>query len=212
MNFFDIQNTAFEILNYKISYIEFVGTLFGFISVYLATRANVWTWSAGVINIVCLFVLFYQVQLYPDMFLQIYYLGITIIGWLNWDKTHKALPISNFKQAKSYFILLSVIAVLVAIFGELFANIDVYFPKVFPQKSAFPYLDTFVMIASIIATYLLAQKNSFNWVMWIVIDIVCVYLYVQKGVYFLSIEYGVFVILAIYGYINWSNQLKTQVK
>jgi len=73
MIFFDINNIAFTVLNYPISYVELIGTLFGFISVYLAAKANILTWSTGIINELFLFIMFFQIQLYADMFLQIYF-------------------------------------------------------------------------------------------------------------------------------------------
>jgi nicotinamide mononucleotide transporter len=64
------------------------------------------------------------------------------------------------------------------------------------------------MVSSIIATVLLARKKVENWYLWITVDIVCVGLYFKKGVYFLSLEYIIFLGLASYGLYNWRKQLK----
>ena len=73
MTFFDINTIAFEVIGYPVSYVELIGTLFGLISVYFASRANILTWPTGIINEFFLFILFFQVQLYADMFLQVYF-------------------------------------------------------------------------------------------------------------------------------------------
>lgn len=73
MSFFDIENIAFQILNYPISYVEFIGALFGLVSVYLAAKANILTWGTGIVNELFLFILFFQVQLYADMLLQVFF-------------------------------------------------------------------------------------------------------------------------------------------
>ena len=73
MHFFDIASAAFTVIGYPISYVELIGTLFGLISVYFASRANILTWSTGIVNEVFLFILFFQVHLYADMFLQVYF-------------------------------------------------------------------------------------------------------------------------------------------
>jgi nicotinamide mononucleotide transporter len=77
-------------LGYPISYVELIGTLFGLVSVYFASRANILTWGTGIVNEIFLFILFFQVQLYADMFLQIYFFVVTLYGWYNWNaKTKK---------------------------------------------------------------------------------------------------------------------------
>ena len=64
MHFIEIENIAFKILDYPVSYVELIGTLFGLASVYFASRANILTWGTGIVNEIFLFILFFQVQLY----------------------------------------------------------------------------------------------------------------------------------------------------
>jgi nicotinamide mononucleotide transporter len=61
VQFIDIKNIAFEILGYPISYVELLGTIFGLISVYFASRANILTWATGIVNELFFYILFYQV-------------------------------------------------------------------------------------------------------------------------------------------------------
>ena len=81
MHFFDIENIVLQFLGYPVSYVELIGTLFGLASVYFASRANILTWGTGIVNEVFLFLLFFQIQLYADMFLQIYFFVVTLFGW-----------------------------------------------------------------------------------------------------------------------------------
>ena len=90
MTLFDINNIAYEIIGYQISYVELIGTLFGLISVYLATKTNILTWATGIINELFLFILFFQVQLYADMFLQVFFFVVTPVSY-----THLTLPTSD---------------------------------------------------------------------------------------------------------------------
>ncbi|MEP7318597.1 MAG: nicotinamide mononucleotide transporter family protein [Panacibacter sp.] len=63
------------------SYIEFFGVLSGLISVWLSARANIWSWPTGIVNIVLSFFLYFQIQLYPDMFLQVFFfIQISLAG------------------------------------------------------------------------------------------------------------------------------------
>lgn len=206
MNFFEIKNVAFQIWDYPISYVELIGTLFGLISVYFASRANILTWGTGIVNEVFLFILFFQVQLYADMFLQIYFFIVTLYGWYNWNsKTAESKISETIFRNKIFLTVTILIGTLIS--GFLFTNIHLYLPTYFKIQAAYPFTDSFVMVSSIIATILLAKKKIENWYLWIAIDLVCVVLYFKKGVYFLSLEYFIFLGLASYGLYHWKKQL-----
>jgi nicotinamide mononucleotide transporter len=206
MNFFEIKNVAFQIWDYPISYVELIGTLFGLISVYFASRANILTWGTGIVNEVFLFILFFQVQLYADMFLQIYFFIVTLYGWYNWNSKTAESKISETSFRNKIFLTVTILfGTLIS--GFLFTNIHLYLPTYFKIQAAYPFTDSFVMVSSIIATILLAKKKIENWYLWIAIDLVCVVLYFKKGVYFLSLEYFIFLGLASYGLYHWKKQL-----
>ncbi|HSD13965.1 MAG TPA: nicotinamide riboside transporter PnuC [Flavobacterium sp.] len=206
MTFFDINNIAFEVSAYPISYIELIGTLFGFLSVYFASRANILTWSTGIINELFLFILFFQVQLYADMFLQIYFFVVTLYGWYNWKHKPKQNSIISV-SFKTKLWIASTIFIGTIVAGFLFANIHMYLPQYFKTQASFPYVDSFVMVLSIIATILLARKEIETWHLWILVDIICVFLFFKKGILFLALEYLIFLGLATYGLLNWKKQL-----
>lgn len=206
MSFFEINNIAFKIIGYQISYTELIGTFFGFLSVYLASRANIFTWATGIINEIFLFVLFFQVQLYADMFLQLYFFVITMYGWYNWKQNPKQNNITQTEPKTRIWLAIIIISGSI-IAGFLFTNIHLYLPKYFKTEAAFPFADSFVMVLSIVASVLLAQKKIETWYLWIVVDIVCVFLFFKKEVVFLSLEYLVFLGLATYGLLNWKKQL-----
>ena len=206
MNFFEIKNVAFQIWDYPISYVELIGTLFGLISVYFASRANILTWGTGIVNEVFLFILFFQVQLYADMFLQIYFFIVTLYGWYKWNSKTAESKISESSFRNKIFLTVTILfGTLIS--GFLFTNIHLYLPTYFKIQAAYPFTDSFVMVSSIIATILLAKKKIENWYLWIAIDLVCVVLYFKKGVYFLSLEYFIFLGLASYGLYHWKKQL-----
>jgi nicotinamide mononucleotide transporter len=205
--FFDIKNIIFEVIGYPISYVELIGTIFGLLSVYFASRANILTWATGIVNEVFLFILFFQVQLYADMFLQVYFFIITLYGWYNWKQNPKKSSITSIDfRSKIWILVAIVLGTLIS--SYFFTNIHLYLPYYFKTEATFPFTDSFVMVLSIIATVLLAQKKIETWYLWIVVDIVCVYLFYKKGIVFLALEYFVFLGLATYGLLNWKKQLK----
>jgi nicotinamide mononucleotide transporter len=207
ITYFDINNIAFETLGYSVSYVELIGTLFGFISVYFASKANILTWSTGIINELFLFILFFQVQLYADMFLQLYFFIVTLYGWRNWkiNKTLKSISSIDFDSRVK---ISAVIIVFGFMLGYTFSKIHLFIPAFFKTPSSYPYTDSFVMVLSIAATILLARKKVETWYLWILVDLICVFLFLKKGIGFLAFEYFLFMGLATYGLLNWKKQMK----
>lgn len=206
---FNIENIAFNVMNYSISYIELIATLFGLISVYFATKRNILTWSTGIINIIFLFLLFYQIQLYADMLLQIYFFIMSIYGWYNWqkiDESNSKNKIIHMNKIEMFYYMLFLL-LGTFIFGFIFSNIHMLLPSIFLIEASYPYFDSYTTIASVLATILLSQKKIQTWILWISVDVISVYLYYMKGVYFLSIEYVIFTYLCIFGLIDWYKKL-----
>ncbi len=215
MNFFSHQSIFFTALGYQMSYLEFFGTVAGAVAVFLSAKANVWSWPIGIINVVLFFFLFYQSQLYPDMFLQVFFFITNLMGWWRWtnprkeeeDKRHQ-LRISSMPQKSwTYFLLIGLGGTI--IFGLVAANLHSFFPVLFNQPSAFPYADSFVMVMSIVATYLMVQKKLECWLVWILVDAVACYLYFSKEIKFVGIEYIMFCFIAAFGFWHWLKEYQT---
>jgi nicotinamide mononucleotide transporter len=218
MSFFNINNIFFEIWGYEMSYLEFFGTMAGFVAVWLASRANIWSWPIGLINVTLFFFLFYQVQLYPDMFLQIFFFITNLMGWWRWANP-KSYEEDRKKELKvSYMpvrllVILSFIGLIgTFLSGSMASRLHEWFPVVFNKPSAFPYLDSFVTVMSIITTFLMIQKKIESWIIWIIVDVVATYMYFMKGIKFVGIEYLVFCFIAAYGLWNWTREYRSYSK
>src|SRR5690606_1993895 len=88
-DFLDIENIFFVVMGYPMSYVEFFGTLAGAIAVWLSARAQVLNFPIGLVNVVLFFFLFYQVRLYPDMFLYLFFFVTNLVGWWRWTHPQK---------------------------------------------------------------------------------------------------------------------------
>lgn len=214
-SFFDINNIFFEIWGYEMSYLEFFGTIAGGVAVWLAAKANIWSWPLGLINVTLFFFLFFQVQLYPDMFLQAFFFVTNLMGWWRWshpkleeeDKKHE-LRISWMD--KKHLLLVFVIGIAgTFVMGSFASRLHEFFPTVFGKPSAFPYLDSFVTVMSIITTFLMIQKKIECWIFWILIDIIATYMYFMKGIKFVGIEYLAFCFIAAFGLWNWIKEYRS---
>ena len=216
MSFFDIHNIFFEFLGYQMSYLEFFGTIAGGIAVWLSAKANIWSWPIGIINVVLFFFLFYQVQLYPDMFLQVFFFVTNLMGWWRWahpkpgeEDRKKELKVS-YMNRKQFSLIIFIGLTGTYLFGTFAKNLHEIFPTVFNLPSAFPYADSFVTVMSIITTFLMIQKKVECWIMWIIIDAIATYLYFAKGIKFVGIEYLIFCFLASFGLWNWMKEYELQ--
>lgn len=201
----DINYVVWQIGDYPLSLIELLGTLSGILSVYLATRGNILTWATGISNEIAFFILFYQVQLYSDMLLQVYFFVISAYGWVYWNKTKDTSKPVATHQVSWPLIGLILIAGTVGL-GLLMQQIHILLPSFFPLAAEFPFADAFTTTASILATILLARKQIENWILWIAVDLISIVLYFYRDIWFISFEYVLFLVLATYGYFSWKKQ------
>ena len=215
MAFFDIENIFFTVLGYSMSYLEFFGTIAGALAIWLSAKAIVWSWPIGIVNVVLFFFLFYQVQLYPDMFLQLFFFVTNLMGWWRWthpkkfeeDRKHE-LRVS-FLERKQFWIIFIAGVAGTFLFGTLAQNIHDIFPRIFPVPSAFPYLDSFVTVMSIITTFLMINKKIESWIFWILIDVLATYMYFVKEIKFVALEYLIFCFVAGFGLWNWTREYRS---
>jgi len=214
MNIFDINYTVITLLNYPISFIELMGTISGMACVYLTAKEKVICWPVGIINIVFFFIMFYQIQLYSDMILQVIFLVMTLYGWWRW--THPDQETSDLKDelkvtvlsVKELTVYISISIVLIFLLGSFMKQVHIYFPTVFPKPAAYPYSDAFTTVFSLAATVLMANKKRECWLFWIAVNTVATIVYFKRGIYLVGIEYIIFWMIATRGYLNWNSIYK----
>jgi len=214
MNFFDIDHIFFTLLGYPMSYLEFFGVITGLIAVWLSAKANIWSWPVGIVNVVLSFFLYYQIQLYPDMFLQVFFFVTNIIGWWRWanpnagEEDYKDELRVSYMRRKQFLFICGISIVGTFVLGSMASHLHEWFPEIFPKPSAFPYVDSFITVMSIVTTFSMIQKKIESWIIWIIVDAIAAYLYFVKGVKFYSLEYLVFTLLAGFGLWNWIREYR----
>jgi nicotinamide mononucleotide transporter len=218
MDFFDIENILFSIAGYNVSYLEFVGLVFGLVAVMLSATANVWSWPLGIVNVVLSFFLFFQVQLYPDMFLQVFFFVTNILGWWRWLHP-KAGEEDRRNQLKVSYLSRSGIAILILagiggtwLVGKFAENLHDILPSLFNKPSAFPYLDSFILVMSIITTFYMIQKKIECWIIWIIVDVLATYVYFKKDLILYGALYFVYCFIAAYGLYHWVREFRSYQK
>lgn len=210
-DFLSVENIAFIILGYPMSYIELIGTILYLWSVWLISKKQILTWPVGIASVLLYMVLFYQIRLYSDTLEQVYYLCASAYGWWVWNKSAKNDErISGFRyNPLRWLIFWIIITIFISIFtGNLMSRIHLLFPVIFPQAASFPYVDALTTIMSFTAMWLMVQKNIESWFYWIIVDLISVWLYFVKDVKFISLLYIVLLVMAINGLKLWSDVWK----
>lgn len=218
MQFFDIENIFFEILGYQMSYLEFFSVLAGLIAVGLSAIANIWSWPIGIINVFLSAFFYYQIQLYPDMFLMVFFFVTNLIGWWRWanpkpgeEDRNKELKVSFMKWKQ--FVLICLAGIIgTFLMGTLASKLHEWLPMLFNLPSAYPFADSFILVMSVITTFFMIEKKIECWIIWIVVDVVATYLYFLKGAKFFGVEYLVFTLIAVFALWNWIKEYKADQK
>lgn len=199
---FDVDVIAFNFSGYPVSYLELVATLLGLLSVWFATRENILTWPVGLLNEIGFFYLFFQVSLYAGMLLQLAFFVVTLTGWYYWRYGKKVKDVQQLPVSICAAIFV-VIFFFAFVFNLLIANLHLILPGLITSPAAQPFIDSWVAVASLFAVFLLARKYLFSWPLWIMVDLVSIYLFWNQQLYLVAIEYVIFLLMAIYGYWHW---------
>ena len=185
--------------------LEIIGTLVGLVYLWLEYRASIYLWIASIIMPAIYIFVYYDAGLYADFGINIYYLGAAVYGWLIWKygsktKEEKELPITHM-PTRSWLkagIIFTVAQFLIAWILINYTDSDV------------PWWDAFTTAMSVIGMWMLARKYLEQWWVWIIVDVVCVGLYIYKDLHFTAILYALYAIIAIFGWLNWKKLMNTQ--
>lgn len=218
LDIFRIDRLFFTFWGYPMSHIEFWATMTGAVAVWLSVRENVWSWVIGLTNVLLAFGLFYQIQLYPDMFLQVFFFVTNILGFWYWkfpknEEKNKNNELIISKLNPRNFLIYSLLALLfTGLFGTFSQHLHQIFPRLFSLPSAFPFVDSFTTIMSIYATFLLMRKKVEAWWIWLAVDILSTYMYYIKEVKLYAFLYLIFCLIAAQGAWSWTKQYQQQKK
>jgi nicotinamide mononucleotide transporter len=166
--------------------------------VVLVAKNNPWCWPAAFVSTLIFAVIFYDVQLLMDSLLQLYYLIMAIYGWYCWHNAsfgqQSGVLAINRWSMQLHLKCCGLLLLLSALLGSFMANYT---------QASFPYLDTLTTVFAVFATYLVTQKILENWLYWIAIDLLSIYLYISKELTPTAWLFAFYVVIAILGYWQW---------
>jgi nicotinamide mononucleotide transporter len=210
---FSIDTILFELLGYRMSLLELLAVITGLAAVWFAARANIITWIFALVNAFLFFILYYQVNLYSAMVLQIFFFCNAIYGWYNWrrKRTDGDEPVTMMKHKHRVIWVAFLFGGAIAL-GSVMNRIHLWLPDLFSEEASFVYTDAMIAVMSIIASLLLAKLKLENWVLWILVNIMSIAMYAMKGVMLVSIQYVIFLFMAVYGIIEWRKRLASKTE
>jgi nicotinamide mononucleotide transporter len=208
--------------------IEIIAATTGILSVWFARSKNVLVYPTGIVSVLLYVFICFQWGLYADALVNAYYFIMSLYGWYFWlhggkqqaaeeyertesldeapdyslqDLTAEQAHISanTFPQNLAY---LAATALLFVMIGWL---LDAY------TDSTVAWVDAFTTSVFIVAMYAMAKKKIEHWIFWIIGDAVSIPLYMYKGLPVTACQYGIFLVIAIWGFAVWFRDLEKQV-
>jgi len=204
---FKFSNKSLMLLSYlQNNWIEITGAILSLIYLSLSIRQKVSLWFFGIVSSLFYSVIFFQSKLYADMSLQFYYVIISIYGWIKWQQgaDENGKELTTHLLSTKLFLRLCILTVLV--------YIVYYFILSNYTDSTVTKIDSLVGALSVVATWMLALKLIENWLVWIVVDAICVGLYIYKGLYPTALLFIIYTVMAVVGYWQWKKKLKILVE
>ncbi|MCE5178597.1 MAG: nicotinamide riboside transporter PnuC [Porphyromonadaceae bacterium] len=185
------------------NWIEAIAALLGILSVWYARKENILVFPFGIASVAIYIYICFAARLYANAGINAVYLISNIFGWYMWSRTgddNGTLQISRNSRLQNILSWVAVAMIYLAVFFLLRrVNSD---DHVYLQ-SWLPWIDAFNTSFFLVATILMAIKKLENWQFWIIGNIISIPIYASQELYFTSIQYSVFLVLAILGWKEW---------
>lgn len=182
--------------------LEILGFSVGLLYLWWEYHADYRLWYASIVMPFISMWIYLSKGIYADFAINIYYLLIAVYGWWVWRhggkrKDKREAPITHIHGK----ILWVTSAAALLIWGAIYWGLK------YLTDSTVPLADSFTTALSIVGTWMLARKYIEQWIVWILVDAVCVGLYIYKGIYFYGALYCIYTVIAFFGYKKWQKDI-----
>ena len=205
---FDFLFSQYSSYSPSFIYLELFAVIMNITSVVYAKRNNILVYPTGLIGTGIFVFILLNFSLLGDTIINAYFFSMSIYGWYFWSRKKDEVFINqvstiNRNEIKYLFIL--AISSLIFIYF-----VYDYFDK---WNNWTAYVDNITTAIFFVAMWLMARRKIESWIFWIIGDLITVPLYFYKGLTISSIQYIIFLILAVLGYVSWKKILdKNQQK
>ena len=191
--------------------IEIVAVVFGVLSVWYAHKENIWVFPLGIINVLIYIYICISARLYANAGINVVYFLTNVYGWYNWSRTNDekgTLQISRNTNKQNILWFLSAVVLyvfIVLILRTAHQNDHEYL------NSILPWIDGMNTSFFLCATILMTMKKIENWWFWIAGNVLSIPVYFSQGLYFTSLQYALFLVIAIMGLREWKMRSRKKV-
>jgi nicotinamide mononucleotide transporter len=189
------------VVNIMVWPIEFLATCTSIISIWLNTKKNPSGWLLGVFSVCLSAWVYYKSHLFAECGLQLFFFISGIYGWIQWNKAVNGTGLVPVQKASDVSLLAGI---LIGLVGTVLLYYSI---RLFPSASQ-PLPDAAIASFSIVAQIWLAKRWIENWILWMLINIASICLYIFKELWFFTGLYGILLLLAIHGYLEWKREFK----
>lgn len=176
--------------------IEIAAALLGVINVLLVVRRSVWNYPFGIAMVALYFFVFWEAKLYSDALLQIFFFLIQLYGWWAWlhaERVDQGVVV-GWLTNRVRLRWLAGTALAIIIWGTGMARFT---------DAVAPFADATVAGLSVSAQILQSLRKVESWVLWVSVDILAIGLFAWRGLEVTAALYGLFLLLAVLGLIEW---------
>ncbi len=218
MNLYDLFVKPYESYTSFQIFLELFASIFGILSVYFSIKKNIWVYPTGIISTLIYVYILFNFGLLGDCMINVYYTIMSIYGWILWSKNskdhiHVEVTWASRKEWAygSILFLLSLILVTTIYYYKPF--IDNHFSMKGTDLGLYHLdwgnkLDIITTSIFLVGMWFMAKRRIENWIFWIIGDFICMPMMIYKGLGITSVQYLVFTIMAILGYLNWKKSYK----
>jgi nicotinamide mononucleotide transporter len=185
----------FTAWNYPVTILELSAVITSLVGVWLGTTGARFTWPWWVTGSTLYGFLFLQYDLIASAALQLVFVAGGIWGWFGWGKSGAKPESLKNKERVIWLLALVVSWILLA-------------PALASIGAAGTWLDSFILLGSLIAQILMVREKFEAWPIWFVVNIVATIHYARQGLWFTSLLYVVFTIVALVGWRKWQIKAK----
>lgn len=218
MNLYDLFVKPYETYSNLQIFLEAFATVFGILSVYFSIKKNIWVYPTGIISTLIYVYILFNFGLLGDCMTNVYYTVMSIYGWILWaknsdDHVHVKVSWATKKEWVYAILLFALSLILVTVVYYYKPYIDNRFSMESIDLGLYHldwgnWLDVITTSVFLVGMWFMAKRRIENWIFWIIGDFICIPMMIYKGLGITSVQYLVFTIMAIQGYITWKKSLR----
>jgi nicotinamide mononucleotide transporter len=151
-----------------------------------------WAWPLGFLGTLAGVVVLFDAKLYAESLLNLGYAVLAVVGWIRWGQI-QFKPLGRITSDL-------VVAVGLALATAYLMNAATDNPR--------PLADGIMFAGGILGTWWQVKRVRLNWIIWITLNGLGIWLYADRGLWFYAIYSAVMAVVSVWGWFRWAEPIK----